>query len=91
MLRDYVCVLSYGQGTTSVSSRKPWSADVFVFRVMTGNSYNKDLMSLLEILKNTTESQYVMLLVVTSQAGHAFLRRKATASSTTVRLGSGEN
>ncbi len=54
MLRDYVCVLSYGQGTTSVSSRVPWSADVFVFLVMTGNNYEKDL---LVMLKDTTESQ----------------------------------
>ncbi len=57
MLRDYVCVLSYGQGTTSVSSRKPWSADVFVLLVMTGNNYEKDLISLLVMLKDTTELQ----------------------------------
>ncbi len=57
MLRDYVCVLSYGQGMTSVGSRKPWSADVFVFLVMTGNNYEKDLISLLVMLKDTTESQ----------------------------------
>ncbi len=40
MLRDYVvcvCVLSYGHGTTSVGSRTPLSADVFLYRKAAAN------------------------------------------------------
>ncbi len=52
-----VCVLSYGFGTTSVGSRQPWSADVFLYRKAAANNHEKDLISLLETLKGTTESQ----------------------------------
>ncbi len=32
-----ICVLSYGYGTTSVGSRKPWSVDMFLCRKTAAN------------------------------------------------------
>ncbi len=50
-----VRVLSNGHGTASVGSRTSWSAAAF--RLMIVNNHEKDLISLLETFKDTTESQ----------------------------------
>ncbi len=57
-----MCVLSYEYSTTSAGSRQPWSADVFLRRkaAMIGNNHENDLTTLLETLKDTTESQWVI-------------------------------
>ncbi len=56
VLRDYVCVriLSYGYGTPSVGSMQSWNSDECSLLTI-GKNHEKDLISLLETLKGTTE------------------------------------
>ncbi len=52
-----VYVLIYGYGTTSVGSRQPWTAEVFLCWKAAANTHEKDLIGLLETLTGTAESQ----------------------------------
>ncbi len=55
------CVLSYGFGTSSVGSRQPWSAEVFLCRRAAANNHEKDLIGLLETLTGTVSYEFIDL------------------------------
>ncbi len=52
--------MSYGYGTTSVGSRQPWSADVFLYQKAAANNHEKDLIGLLETLKDTVSYELLI-------------------------------
>ncbi len=66
-----VCVIIYGYGTTSVGSRQPCvPVPESCGYLMIGNNFNKGFVSMLVILKDTSESQWVNNLKQSSWNKH---------------------